>query len=1467
MQIINLRHPGYPDSSNIILTLQAPDDPNGGIHAETLRLAGCIIAGNRWDGYLSITQDHPKPVVPDHDGVLRRKDYYFHLPSVAESIADEVIDRRKQPEAGPWPVVARFADWEWPAEGLPEIWKLAAEAVDKQKSNSRADGEKVVSHHVCRLCGQEEDVKYSWLWDAQTSAEHQIFERETTKILIASELDADYSDDEETDESGSDVEADAEPHSEEALDTDDKASADQSSVDSDDEDLDQIEHVASAVDQVDHDHPSSQSDSGADLTEELATPEKATGPLNDDRNILLLGEDCSTEPEHCEICKAHDRYQWLFVPKFEQDGEPILSAHIFATRENGITLASHDKPLVAPWRSSVEMLFAHFVQAVFEQLEPFFASGVERVVKVIDVDGKAFLLDADTDMCKTLTVASVTKFWPVEEDSDKDKSDDDDSSADDQSSTEEMPDGDAEDSDAQLADEQKADVSNVDDDIDQDSVNAADDVEETGGTSDIESEKAAVRDGDTDELVEIAPNPEDFAQLMTELNELLLEDTSEAPRLVAETVVKRAFPDVFCDGCEGEVFDTRYKCLDCDNYDLCLDCIDDRAAKHPAHHFLPIHEGGWRRKVPTGNMIPRDTADGDEASSSSSDESDDDDEVLDLDHELTASQSARLLATHMDVGTQLQYAESLVDTSASSKIRLLHLWPGAPSTAIMGHLETVTLSEAPTFEALSYCWGNPEPRQTINISGARLEVTTNLKLALYHLRKPGEVRPLWIDGICINQSDDVEKGAQVMLMRQIYEKAEQTIVWLGEEKDNSRLALDMCERMLRAHGNTYIRQTMGVDVEQLFEQAEDDEVAPGMLDEATLQRTMTNFSNDFDLSLVHYNIGLKAAHDIMQGKTYEGPFKAEIEKAVAEELAVTEGIDWEDVGRRLASGEDYTGPHKELVDATFAETMAELEAEGDDGDDAEAEEVIETEGTAVSNMDDQLRSVSSSESEECGSVQWQSSSGSKYHQRMILQILEARRHGIQDQASTEPPSTAELTALYALFERPWFSRIWIVQEAGVSSQILVQCGSRIIDWWTFSFGYLITQKLSRNARIAPKSHRNLVVMSNTRSYIHTASSDTNLEDAQSNLSLLSLLSSYRGYLATDPRDKVFALLGIAASDLDLVPDYTKSYELVFTDVATRLLNRSSTLDVLASCHANGALPKTLPSWVPNWSDLSRKPYKLAGNLNFESSEASATPLRVFRASQDSVASIQIDDGRLHTQGLVLDTVAQVAEALRIEITDLRMPIEIDRLDDSDMEGILSLLRRFFSVFVTFPKVLAEWQDLAHISDSENLYSTGEDNFTVFARTLWADLEDPNTCVANCKEWLDKLRWMTDMAEAFPSSLDIDPTGTQDEKIMSLMLKFMPFLQGLDPSKMKLLRELSCVHTLDRRLGRTAGGLLCLLPAEAKIGDSIALLQGGATPYVLRAAGEEYTLVGEAYVHGIMYGEAWELDRCEDICIV
>jgi hypothetical protein len=49
----------------------------------------------------------------------------------------------------------------------------------------------------------------------------------------------------------------------------------------------------------------------------------------------------------------------------------------------------------------------------------------------------------------------------------------------------------------------------------------------------------------------------------------------------------------------------------------------------------------------------------------------------------------------------------------------------------------------------------------------------------------------------------------------------------------------------------------------------------------------------------------------------------------------------------------------------------------------------------------------------------------------------------------------------------------------------------------------------------------------------------------------------------------------------------------------------------------------------------------------------------------------------------------------------------------------------------------------------------------------------------------------------------------------------------------------------------------LAPESAEEGDLICILLGGQTPFVLRQAGDHYTLIGPCYVHGIMDGEAME----------
>jgi hypothetical protein len=96
-------------------------------------------------------------------------------------------------------------------------------------------------------------------------------------------------------------------------------------------------------------------------------------------------------------------------------------------------------------------------------------------------------------------------------------------------------------------------------------------------------------------------------------------------------------------------------------------------------------------------------------------------------------------------------------------------------------LRTVSLDEKPTYEALSYFWGDPTETQTILLNRIRFNVTINLYKALLRLRHPFKNRDLWVDAICINQMDIGERSSQVKLMGQIFECASEGLLWVGEE--------------------------------------------------------------------------------------------------------------------------------------------------------------------------------------------------------------------------------------------------------------------------------------------------------------------------------------------------------------------------------------------------------------------------------------------------------------------------------------------------------------------------------------------------------------------------------------------------------------------------------------------------------------------------------------------------------------
>ena len=127
----------------------------------------------------------------------------------------------------------------------------------------------------------------------------------------------------------------------------------------------------------------------------------------------------------------------------------------------------------------------------------------------------------------------------------------------------------------------------------------------------------------------------------------------------------------------------------------------------------------------------------------------------------------------------------------TQQFRLLTLFPSTGTDPIDCQLDVHLLNNCPRFEALSYCWGDPTPMAPITINGVGSKVSRNLGVALQYLRQPQSPRVLWVDAVCINQLDILERNHQVCLMHEVYSTAYSVLVWLGEASDESDTAMDL----------------------------------------------------------------------------------------------------------------------------------------------------------------------------------------------------------------------------------------------------------------------------------------------------------------------------------------------------------------------------------------------------------------------------------------------------------------------------------------------------------------------------------------------------------------------------------------------------------------------------------------------------------------------------------------------------
>jgi ankyrin repeat protein len=128
--------------------------------------------------------------------------------------------------------------------------------------------------------------------------------------------------------------------------------------------------------------------------------------------------------------------------------------------------------------------------------------------------------------------------------------------------------------------------------------------------------------------------------------------------------------------------------------------------------------------------------------------------------------------------------------------RLLHLLRGnGPVIECILYQAFLDSTDTIPYDALSYTWGGTDKTSTITVNGKTCVITENLYSALQHLRLEDTDTILWVDAICIDQSNELERGHQVQQMCKIYSQAEEVIVWLGQATDETDLFMDSLRRL------------------------------------------------------------------------------------------------------------------------------------------------------------------------------------------------------------------------------------------------------------------------------------------------------------------------------------------------------------------------------------------------------------------------------------------------------------------------------------------------------------------------------------------------------------------------------------------------------------------------------------------------------------------------------------------------
>jgi hypothetical protein len=415
-----------------------------------------------------------------------------------------------------------------------------------------------------------------------------------------------------------------------------------------------------------------------------------------------------------------------------------------------------------------------------------------------------------------------------------------------------------------------------------------------------------------------------------------------------------------------------------------------------------------------------------------------------------------------------------------------------------------------------------------------------------------------------------------------------------------------------------------------------------------------------------------------------------------------------------------------------------------------------------------------------------------------------------DQFSSTGLSLANLDkicdSLVHFFSSPWFERLWVVQEVSLAPTSMCYRGEYeipILDVLhvATSLGY---KYRSISEYIAPRDmvsfdHAAAIFDLTDREHGWYWRSTKGMHN-----SLLNLLGGVRGFKTVDPRDHVFAILGLwrqqpsfTKQNALLDPDYSLDVCDVFQNATRYVITDDESLQALASVFESDMDLGKWPSWVPRFDhkfdyDMDPEPLR----ANFRSDNGIRMPMIDF---EDHHASLCI-------HGLVLNVVVSVLPALNIKMTVCMWRerlAEIEALPCNNSwirDPIGNVEAKFASTLSAGGAVLG-----IAIDDKEALegYQAYKQHLTAYQR--------------------------------FPS---VDHAATDQER------------------RAKRFGDNSAAAT-NRVIFNTEDDFVRLGPKATKPGDILVILYGSQYPAVLRCHEDEscYFFVGLTYVYGIMKGEA------------